>query len=202
MAKLIRTATTRRSDQDRPGPASGRGVGSVLVSYEPSTNGRAALSYALALAGQRGAPLTIAAVAPQDRTDVGCAHCRATTARWNEQMRLVARERLSELSAHLEDPPTSVRYLAACGPTAGVLAQAAEHYAIDMIVLSWRPAERVRRLLRVSVPEQLGRQRRWEIVVAPRAAKFARREVMTGTGRDAGCVAHSSSVRGSASRLG
>ncbi len=29
-------------------------------------------------------------------------------------------------------------------------------------------------LLRVSVREQLGRQRRWEIVVAPRAAEFAR----------------------------
>ena len=120
------------------------------------------------------ASLTIAAVAPQDRTDVGCAHCRATTARWNEQMRLVARERLSELSARLKDPPTSIRYLAACGPTTGVLAQASEQYEIDMIVLPWRPAERVRRLLRVSVPEQLGRQRRWEIIVAPRAATFAR----------------------------
>ena len=87
-------------------------------------------------------------------------------------MRLVAHERLSELAAQLENAPRSIRYLAACGPTAQVLAQAAEQYDLDMIVLPSCRAERVRRLLRISVLEQLQRRERWEIVVAPRGGAF------------------------------
>jgi hypothetical protein len=45
---------------------------SVLVTYEPSREGDAALAYALDLARAAGATLTVASVAPQERTDVGC----------------------------------------------------------------------------------------------------------------------------------
>ena len=70
-------------------------VKSVLVTYEPSREGDAALSYALDIARAAGATLTVASVAPQERTDVGCAHCRASARAWNEQLRLLAHERLS-----------------------------------------------------------------------------------------------------------
>ena len=43
-----------------------------------------------------------------------------------------------------------------------------------MSVLPRCRAERLRRLLRLSVLEDLRRRRRWEIVVAPRAAALAR----------------------------
>ena len=98
---------------------------------------------------------------------MGCAHCRANAAWWNEQMRVIARERLFEPAADLSDPSTSIRCLAACGPMSGVLAQATEQYDIDVIVLPWRRAVRLRRLLRVSDAERLARPRRWEVVIAP-----------------------------------
>ena len=59
-------------------------------------------------------------------------------------MRLVARERLTEAAADLGVPPVSVHHLTACGPTAGVPGQAAEQYDIDVIVLAWRRAARLR----------------------------------------------------------
>ena len=82
-------------------------------------------------------------------------------------MRLVAHEQLSELAADLGESSPAVRYLAASGPTAPVLCAAAEQYEVDVIVLPRRRAERLRRLLRVSLYEQLRRQCRSEIVVAP-----------------------------------
>ena len=48
-----------------------RPIRGVLVYYQPSRVGRAALSHGLALADDAGASLTVAAVTPQDRTDVG-----------------------------------------------------------------------------------------------------------------------------------
>jgi nucleotide-binding universal stress UspA family protein len=123
----------------------------VPVSYEATRDGSAAVSVVLALAAEAGAALTIASVAPQERTDVGCTHCRASAARWNQEMRVVARERLAEPDADLGLPPVSVHYLTACGQTVGVLAEAAKHDNIDGIVLPWRRAERLRRLLCPSV---------------------------------------------------
>ena len=144
-----------------------RPIRGVLVYYQPSRDGRAALAHGLALADDAGASLTVAAVTPQDRTDVGCAHCRATNARWNAQMRVVAHEQLSELAADLGESSPAVRYLAACGPTAPVLCAAAEQDGVDVIVLPHRRAERLRRLLRASLFEQLRRRCGSEIVVAP-----------------------------------
>lgn len=112
--------------RERPDRDSDRPTGKVLVSYEPTRDGSVALSVALALAGEADAALTIAALTPQGRTDVGCTHCRACAARWNHEMRLVARERLSEAAADFGVPSVSVPYLTACGPTVGVLGQAAE----------------------------------------------------------------------------
>ena len=82
-------------------------------------------------------------------------------------MRVVAHERLSELEADLEESSAAVRYLAACGPTAPVLCAAARQYEVDVIVLPRRRAERLRRLLRISLFEQLRRRCESEVVIPP-----------------------------------
>ena len=68
--------------QDRRQPRS------MVVVYQPSRDGEAALAYALEIAQAAGATLTVTSVAPQGRTDPGCAHCRASAARRNAQLRL------------------------------------------------------------------------------------------------------------------
>jgi nucleotide-binding universal stress UspA family protein len=125
-------------------------VRSVLVAYEASREGGAALSYALDIARAAGATLTVASVAPQQRTDVGCARCRASARAWNEQLRLLAHERLSKAAKTIGDSP-AVHYLAACGPECQVLAQAARQHEADIVVVPWRRAERLRRVVRLSL---------------------------------------------------
>ena len=142
-------------------------VKSVLVTYEPSREGGAALAYALDIARAAGATLTVASVAPQERTDVGCAHCRASAMAWNEQLRLLAHERLSDASNAI-GASRGVRYLAACGPERQVLAQAARQCEADTVVVPWQRAERLRRLLRLSLVEDLRRRGPWDVVLAPR----------------------------------
>ena len=141
----------------------------MLVTYEPSREGDAALSYALDIARTAGATLTVASVAPQERTDVGCGHCRASARVWNEQLRLLAHERLSGAAKTIGDAP-AVRYLAACGPERQVLAQAARQHEADIVVVPWRRAERLRRVVRVSLAEDLRLRGPWEVVIAPRTA--------------------------------
>lgn len=146
---------------------------SVLVSYEPSREGKAALSYALDLAHAAGATLTVASVAPQERTDVGCARCRASALVWNEQLRALAHEQLSAVSQAIPDS-RDVRYLAACGPERHMLAEAARRCEADIIVVPWRRGERLRRLLRLSQVESLRRRGPWTVRLAPRAVARSR----------------------------
>jgi nucleotide-binding universal stress UspA family protein len=141
----------------------------VLVAYDPSREGDAALSYALDIARAAGATLTVASVAPQERTDVGCAHCRASARAWNEQLRLLAHERLSKAAKTIGDS-SAVHYLAACGPERQVLAQAARQHEADIVVVPWRRAERLRRVVRLSLAEDLSQRGPWEVAIAPRTA--------------------------------
>jgi nucleotide-binding universal stress UspA family protein len=143
-------------------------VKSVLVTCEPSRRGEAALSYALDLARSNGATLTVTSVAPQEPTDAGCASCRASAL--NEQLRLLAHERLSQAANAIGDS-TGIRYLAACGPKRQVLAQAARHYEAHVIVLPWQRAERLRRHIPISTANRLSQQRPWEVLIAPRRHK-------------------------------
>ena len=145
-----------------------RKVKSVLVTYEPSREGDAALSSRSTSRG-RPEPAHVASVAPRERTDVGCARCKASARVWNEQLRLLAHERLSEAAKAIGDAP-DVRYLAACGPERQVLAQAARECEADIVVVPWRRAERLRRLVRLSLAEDLSLRGPWEVVIAPRTA--------------------------------
>jgi nucleotide-binding universal stress UspA family protein len=144
-----------------------RRVKSVLVTYEPSRDRDAALSYALDIARTAGATLTVVSVTPQERTDLGCPNCRASAVAWNEQLRLLAHERLSAASNAIGDS-RDVRYLAACGPERQVLAQAARHCEADIVVMPWQRAERLRRLVRLSLVEDLRQRGPWDAMLAPR----------------------------------
>ncbi len=164
-----KTSSDRGSSEHSSLKVGGEGVRSVLVSYERSHAGDAALSYALEVARETGATLTVASVAPQERTDVGCAHCRAGARAWNEELRRLAHQRLSTLASTIGDSP-NVQYLAACGPRHQVLAEAARQCDADTVVLPRQRAEALRRLLHLSAVEDLSRRGSWDVVTAPRAA--------------------------------
>jgi hypothetical protein len=56
----------------------------VVIVYAGRREGRAALRYAGALAGQGGVPLTVLSIASKERTDIGCGSCRQGAAFRNE----------------------------------------------------------------------------------------------------------------------
>lgn len=148
-------------------------VTNVLVKYEPSRKGDAALSYALDIARAAGATLTVVSVTPQDLTDVGCTRCRATAL--NKQLRLLGHQRLSQAQDAIGES-RDVRYLAAFGPERQVLAQAARQRDADIVVVPSQRAERLRRVLRLSRAEYLSRRATWDVVVAPHGRHRARCE--------------------------
>jgi nucleotide-binding universal stress UspA family protein len=110
----------------------------VLVSYEPSANGRAALLHAWGLARGAGAALTVLSVATQERVDVGCARCRRSAAIWNREMRAIAGEDLAEAAALLR-PSSSVDFVVEPGRPRDAIANAARRLRADVIVVPWQP---------------------------------------------------------------
>jgi len=141
----------------------------VLVGFEPSQRGRAALLHALGVARQAAVPLTVVAVATQERVDVGCVRCRHSAALWNRELRALADEELAE-AAKLVGPVSWVRYKVTVGRGARAISEAADSSGADVIVL---PSERPRRFRRSSyngVVEELRRAGRWTVIVAPESA--------------------------------
>lgn len=87
------------SNEPSGGPVSGR-VKCVLVEYEPSSRGRAALFHAVRIA-----------------------RCRQSPALWNREMRSLAEEALAEAAA-LVGPSSATQYTIACGePRAALIAR-------------------------------------------------------------------------------
>lgn len=140
----------------------------VLVCFERSKQGRSALRLAAQMAQERGVPLTVAVVARQEPTDIGCATCRRRSDMWNRELRSVGHQRLSEAAELLSDAGLA-RYVVACGPSPEVVAQTADTYGADVIVLPVQWAVGIRRWLGRDRGERLRELRRWEVVVAPRS---------------------------------
>jgi nucleotide-binding universal stress UspA family protein len=162
----------RMEPRERARPPSTRGerdVRRVLVSYESSPRGRAALMHAIGLAGGYGADLIVASVATHERVDVGCARCRSSASLWNREMLAMAEESLAE-AAGLVGPSPAVEYRVAIGSPARAIAQAADESGADVIVIPWEKTGRLRRLLSPPVAEHLRDAGPWEIVVAPAGA--------------------------------
>jgi hypothetical protein len=78
------------------------GVEQVLVRYEDTPRGVAALEHARVLAERRGARLAVIAVAPHEATRGGCAICRSTAGMYNRQMDEIAEDEISSAATHIE----------------------------------------------------------------------------------------------------
>jgi nucleotide-binding universal stress UspA family protein len=76
-------------------------VEQVLVRYEDTPNGLAALEHARVLAEARGARLTVVAVAPHEVNHGGCAICRSTAGLYNHHMDEMAEEELAAAAEHV-----------------------------------------------------------------------------------------------------
>jgi nucleotide-binding universal stress UspA family protein len=90
------------ADARLPSGPSAAGVEQVLVRYEDTPRGLAALEHARVLAEGRGALLMVVAVAPHEVNHGGCAICRSTAGMYNRQMDEVAEEEISAAATHIE----------------------------------------------------------------------------------------------------
>jgi nucleotide-binding universal stress UspA family protein len=155
-------------DPDRGSPAAVRRPQHVLVSYEASPDGRAALSHAVGIADAAGARLSVIAVVPHEPTNVGCTRCRWNAAMWNRELELIAKEELAEAASLVGGAPV-VGYEVARGTQTTAIADAASRCGADLIIVPWRRPGRVRRMLARDLPELLRRDGRWQVIVAPAA---------------------------------
>jgi nucleotide-binding universal stress UspA family protein len=81
--------------------SSAAGVEQVLVRYEDTPRGLAALEHARVLADARGARLMVVAVAPHEVNHGGCAICRSTAGLYNRHMDEIAEEEISVAATHI-----------------------------------------------------------------------------------------------------
>ena len=150
---------------DHPAPAvASRPPRRVLVSYEPSKRGHAALRHAISLARASGSRLIVTAVVPRAPV-TGCARCRQSAVLWNHEMRSVASEELAD-AARLVGESGDVEYVPSYGELLPATAQAAERCAADVIVVPEQPTG-LRRLFSARIAEKLRDRGDWEVIVAP-----------------------------------
>ena len=110
----------------------------LLIAYERSKRGRAALMYGAQVARACGIPRTVISVTPQERSDVGCASCRQSAILWNVVMADLARENLLEAGRLLEPPGLGpIDYVIGRGDPAASIAAAATQAKADLIVVPW-----------------------------------------------------------------
>ncbi len=134
----------------------------VLVLYEGTRNGRAALHHAYALARERELPLTVLATEPTESLEKGCLRCRPATARWNEALCEIAGEELDDARLVLGDAE-GVEYMSRRGRPSEAIARAAEcGTGMVVVVVAGRRGPRLRRPVRL-------RAAACELVVAPPA---------------------------------
>ncbi len=137
----------------------------VLVRYESSPAGRAALHHALEIARASSAELRVISVATHERVDIGCASCRKSAAIWNREMRSLAEEELAE-AASFVGPDEPVAYQVVRGQPGDAIREAAAQCNAWMIVLPTQPGRlRARRVSRLA--DGLRTAGDWEIAVAP-----------------------------------
>ena len=89
------------ADAPSPSGSAAAAVELVLVRYEDTPRGLAALEHARALVDRRGARLTVVAVAPHEPNHGGCAICRSTAGMYNRQMDDIAEEEISAAATHV-----------------------------------------------------------------------------------------------------
>jgi nucleotide-binding universal stress UspA family protein len=124
---------------------------SIVIVYERSAAGRAALLHAHSLAVDAGARLTVVAVGSRERTDIGCGSCRQGAAFRNQLAREGAEVALSDartMLASVPPPPALVGYELARGTFRRAVAQAACEHRAEVIVVPARGGRLRRRFSR------------------------------------------------------
>lgn len=159
--------STPCSDLQAPAPSDRSPRRRIMVRYQSSEPGRAALIHALTLARQRDALLAVVTVATRAPI-TGCASCRHSAVIWNREMRAIAREDLDEAATLVAGRP-DVHFTVVTGEPAKAIADAATRWGTDTVVIPPEPRGRLRRLLSARTGDSLRKLGPWEIVAAPAA---------------------------------
>lgn len=140
----------------------------VLVLYEPSAGGRAALAHARSLARDADAALTVTVIAAQESTTLGCATSRKNAVVWNRLMGEVAAEALAEAADFLHGTP-DVDFEVLRGERTQALLSAAARVRADLIVLPRRPYGALGRIVSVDLAGRLRAHGMWTVLEVPPA---------------------------------
>jgi nucleotide-binding universal stress UspA family protein len=116
----------------------------LLVAYQPSRAGDAALDAAVLRAQDTGADLAVACVVPEE---VSRSCCSISTGRWKEILEEDARAALSRARARV-DGARDVDYLIVRGRPADALAAAARERGAAVVMVPGSPRGRTARTLR------------------------------------------------------
>jgi hypothetical protein len=138
-------------------------VSSVLVWFEDSAEGRAALARARELAQEWLARLTVVTVATHERV-VGCGRCLQGTVLWNLEMKKIAHEELLA-ARRILDGDDDVSYQLLVGDPADVITDAGLRTGAQVIVLPWHRESRLSPPNLRHVADHVGAEGSWRVVV-------------------------------------
>jgi nucleotide-binding universal stress UspA family protein len=136
-------------------------MSTVLVAYDDSRSGRAALERAVEMTDALDAELVVITVAPTF-TNVGRSVGRFDPVDSPARRRQV----LAEARAILGEHEVEARYVLATGRPADAIVQAAEEYGADLIVVGQRSTNPVKRLLAENVSESVRHKAGCDVLVA------------------------------------
>jgi len=129
----------------------------LLVAYEPSNRGHAALMHGAEVARACGIPMTVISVTPQERSDVGCASCRQSATLRNVEMADIARENLLEADRLLDPLGLGpIDYVIGRGDPAASIAAAAAQAKADLIIVPWERSRTLGLFRHWTLAAQLG----------------------------------------------
>jgi nucleotide-binding universal stress UspA family protein len=137
----------------------------ILIRYEDTPRGLAALDHARVLAEARGARLTVVAVAPHEPNRGGCAICRSTAGLYNRHMDEIAEEELSAAAEHVEVCDIVEFVVAKGGSFNRAIGELAAERGVRTVVLPAPRGGRLARLLRRDEAELTRRRSAAEVIV-------------------------------------
>jgi nucleotide-binding universal stress UspA family protein len=143
-------------------------TGDVIVWFEDTPEGRAALLHAQHLSRATDARLTVLAVATHERV-VGCGRCLQGTVLWNIEMKKIAHEELCE-AREILGPATPASYKLVVGRPADSISAAAAGKHADTVVLPWQRNRVLDPPQRRNVGRKVEANGPWKVIVAPRPA--------------------------------
>lgn len=139
---------------------------SVVVWFEDTPAGQAAVLLAREIAEAASAKLTVLTFAPRERV-IGCGRCISGTVLWNADMIEIAQEELEEAQGLLCSC-SDVTYEMVVGRPVPAIVGGARAHAADVVVVPWRRPSRIAAFRRRSVIEKIREAGDWQLVIGPR----------------------------------